>query len=231
MFSKFLADLNALRDQTARFRRVMLHVHSPDSHDWATKAPDTTKNARSRFCSGEEGLDRFVAELQPHLECVAITDHMKCAFATQLSARTVGDREFMILPGMETNFRLEAPFRFAKIHLLVLLPEGSTPYDFERLFGGLKVPADDSKRTGHEEIAGIVLKEWTDRVHSNNGICVAAHVENRQGIRYRFRQAARGLLQLISAEDIEDAEKANQVPENLKQFLLRAGRGITFRFS
>ncbi len=222
MFSEFLNTLNSLRQRTARFRRVVLHLHSPDSHDWGRTATDTARNDPSRF-KGESGIDAFIDELRPHLDCVAVTDHMKCTFATQLSARTAGNSDLMILPGMEANFRLEPPLGFARIHLLVLLPEGSTPYDFARLLEGLDIPADDNKRNGQEEISGLSLRDWTARVHRNGGLCIAAHVENKEGIRYRFRQAACDVLEIVCEEKAEDVENANEVPHNLKQFLLDSG--------
>jgi hypothetical protein len=39
MFTEFIADLEPLRQRTARFRRVVLHLHSPDSHDWGRGRP------------------------------------------------------------------------------------------------------------------------------------------------------------------------------------------------
>ncbi|MCH8046008.1 MAG: AAA family ATPase [Planctomycetes bacterium] len=223
MFTGFIEDLNSLRERTARFRRVVLHVHSPDSHDWGKNAPDKAKNDRSRF-TGEAGLDTFLGELRPHFDCVAINDHMKCTFGTQLSARTVGDHEFMVFPGMEVNFRLEPPLKFSRIHLLAILPAGATPEDFARLFHGLKeVPAKDGHRTGQEEVAGVTLYDWIERVHAENGVCIAAHVNNKQGIRYRFRQAAKETLQLLSKEDEDDLEKANDITEDLKHYLLTSG--------
>jgi len=135
MFTGFIEELNSLRERTARFRRVVLHVHSPDSHDWGRDAPDKAKNDRNRFAR-ETGLDTFLEELRPHFDCVCVTDHMKCTFGTQLSCRTVGDHEFMVLPGMEVNFRPEAALGVARIHLLVILRAGATTEDFARLFQG-----------------------------------------------------------------------------------------------
>jgi len=223
MFTEFVASLEPLRQRTARFRRVALHLHSPDSHhDWGSGASDKATNDPSRF-AGDTGLDVFLGELRKSYDCVGVTDHMKCNFGTQLSSRTVGDHDFVVLPGMEVNFRLEPPLTFARIHLLVLLTEGSTTHDFACLFARIDVPADDGRRNGQEEVTGICLKDWVERVHAEDGICVAAHVENQQGLRYRFRQAACETLQMICDNDLDDAEKANEVPENFKRFLLGSG--------
>ena len=120
MFSDLFTSLHGLRLRTARFRRVALHLHSPDSPDWASGAADASRNARSRF-DGTDGLNEFVQELRPHLDFVAVTDHMKCRFSSQLSRHVGSNDEFMTLPGMEVNFRLEPPFGFARIHLLVII--------------------------------------------------------------------------------------------------------------
>jgi ABC-type cobalamin/Fe3+-siderophores transport system ATPase subunit len=222
MFSEFIASLEPLRRRTARFRRVALHLHSIDSHDWPREASDKAVNQRSRF-GGEAGLDVFLGELRKSYDCVGVTDHMKCTFGTQLSSRTVGGHDFVVLPGMEVNFRLEPPLTFARIHLLALLREGSTTHDFACFFTGIGVPAADDQRGGQEEVADISLKNWVERVHGEGGICIAAHVENQQGLRYRFRHAARETLQVICDKDLDDAEKASEVPENFKRFLLDSG--------
>ncbi len=190
MFTEFVANLEPLRQRTARFRRVALHLHSIDSHDWARGSCNHVTNDRKRF-AGEAGLDVFLGELRREFDCVGVTDHMKCDFGTQLSSRTVGDRDFVVLPGMEVNFRLEPPLGFARIHLLTLLREGGTTHDFACLFAKLDVPAADDQRKGQEEVIGISLTDWVARVHGEGGICIAAHVENREGLRYRFRHAAR----------------------------------------
>src|SRR6185369_17166847 len=119
MFQTMLATLDNLRNYTARFRRVALHLHSPDSHDWG-KTGDATINQRERF-NGESGLDEFSKELANHLDFVCVSDHMRCTFATRLSARS---QIPIVIPGMEVNLRIE-PLGFARIHVVTILPEGS----------------------------------------------------------------------------------------------------------
>lgn len=102
MYDSLLANFDLLRKRTARFRRVALHIHSPDSHDWARGAPDAARNQRSRF-DGDSGLIEFCSELKPHLDMAGITDHMRCSFATRLSSSVSIPDEFCVLPGMEVN--------------------------------------------------------------------------------------------------------------------------------
>jgi hypothetical protein len=129
----------------------------------------------------------------------------------------------MILPGMEVNFRLSPPLGFARIHLLVILPEGATSEKFSRLFQGQAGIPDDAERNGREEVTGVTLSEWVGRVHEEGGICLAAHVENPQGIRCQFRQTAQETLKLFVKGNGVELERENEVPENLKEYLLDSG--------
>ena len=107
MYADLIAKLNSLRSRTARFQKVALHVHSPDSPDWGRGAADAARNDRSRFLA-DGGAAEFGAELQPHLQLAAVTDHMRCGFATDMSTVVASDDELRVLPGMEVNFRPEA---------------------------------------------------------------------------------------------------------------------------
>ena len=223
MHQQLLIDLNALRGRMARFRRVALHIHSPDSHDWGDRPhADSSANERTQF-HGLSGLKKYAGELRRHVDFGAITDHMKCGYANQLCAHIGITNDFMVLPGMEVNLRLESPLSFARIHLLVILPETSSTEAFGRLFAGQTHIPSDAARTGQEEVRNLSLKEWVGRVHSENGICIAAHVENNQGLRYLFRQTAKHMLKLLCESDSSDVEKANDVPDDFKRYLLVSG--------
>ena len=162
----------------------------------------------------------FVEQLKPHLDLLSVTDHMKCGYAVGLSDASIRDPdEFIILPGMEVNFRLEAALGFARVHLLAIFPEGSSTEVFARLFEGQVTIPDDVQRTGNEEVTGISLYEWVKRVHDNGGICVAAHVDNDQGVRRRFRQTAIDTLKLFSDANKQTLERDNLVADHLKQYL------------
>ena len=222
MYIEFINELNHLRDRTARFRRVALHLHSPDSKDWGEReVADATRNDRARF-DGNHGLNEFANELRPHFDLVGVTDHMRCDFANRLSASVGSADEFMVLPGMEVNLQLEPPLDFARIHLLAILPEGSTNEAFSRLFSGQKHIPDDAQRTGQEVVTGLTLTEWVQRVHVEQGICIAAHIDNKQGIRCLFRQTAQQTLKLFCEGDDVELERENEVPESLKNYLLTA---------
>ena len=136
------------------------------------------------------------------------------AFATRTSSLFS-----RVLPGMEVNFRLEAALGFARVHLLTIFPEGSSTEEFARLFEGQRTIPDDIQRTGNEEVTGISLNDWVKRVHDNGGICIAAHVDNDQGVRCRFRQTAVDTLKLFSDASAQTLERENLVGDHLKQYL------------
>jgi ABC-type multidrug transport system fused ATPase/permease subunit len=125
---------------------------------------------------------------------------------------------------MEVNFRPEAALGFARIHLLVIFPEGSPKEAFERLFAGLSgIPASDGARTSNHEVTGISLRDWVKRVHSEGGICIAAHVDNTQGVRRLFRQTSRDALALFSDADARELEQQNEVGDVLRNYLFESG--------
>lgn len=221
MFQDFLANLDVLRLRTARFRRVALHVHSPDSHDWGTGG-SRELNARPLF-EGSEGLTRYANAMSDHLDFVCVTDHMRCGFSTALCGLHDGSSGFRILPGMEVNIKIE-PLDFVRIHVLAILPEGSTPEAFACLFAAQsEIPKDDARRTGHEEVVGLTLAEWVAKVQKENGICIAAHVNTKNGLRLAFRQAAQNVIELFPKDDPASSELASEVPEVLKDFIFDSG--------
>lgn len=199
MYTALLNELETLREQTARFRRVALHIHSPDSHDWG-RGGDAETNRRTRF-DGAHGRKAFASALAPHLDLACISDHMKCGFATQLSAESDGT----VLPGMEVNLRIE-PLEFPRVHVVTILPSGCTKESFACLFVNQPhIPKDDSKRTGQEEVTGLTLKQWVEQVHREGGLCIAAHVESSNGVRLAFRQVAQDVLRLFTTDPSDSA--------------------------
>lgn len=222
MFADLLKQLDELRKRTARFRRVALHLHSVDSHDWSTGKSDASRNAKSRF-QGPQGLTAFADELKPHLDVVAVTDHMRCSFATELSRHVGSGGSFVVLPGIEVNFRGEAALGVTRIHLLCIYPEGTSSEICGRMFANQPHIPPDSGRTGNEDVTGISLNDFVARVHQNGGICIAAHVDGAQGVRAAFRQTAKDTLALFALDGEQPPRTDSPViSEQLKKYLLEA---------
>ena len=220
-YQDLFATLDELRKRTARFRRVALHMHSPESHDW-NRTGDKTLNDREKFLA-PSGESDFINSLKEHLDLVVITDHMKCSYASRLSNASRGEKEFLVLPGMEVNFQPEAAISLSRLHILVILPDGSTVESFSRLFAGLKDIPDDAHRTGNEVIRSLRLEEFIKRIHAEGGICVAAHVDSQQGVRHHFRQTAAGLIKLLTVDPATQAEQEQKLSDELKEYLLNVG--------
>lgn len=220
-YQDLFATLDELRKRTARFRRVALHVHSPDSHDW-NQTGDKTLNDRERLLA-HSGEAEFINALKKHFDLVVITDHMKCSYASRVSNASRGEKDFLVLSGMEVNFQPEAAISCSRLHVLVILPEGSTVESFSRLFAGLKDIPDDAHRTGNEVITGLRLEEFIKRIHAEGGICVAAHVDSQQGIRHHFRQTAAGLIKLLTVDPATQVEQEQTLSDELKDYLLNVG--------
>lgn len=219
MYTALLERLDGLRLRTARFRKVALHLHSPDSHDWAQESGDPARNRRETYLC-EKGESAFLGEINASYDLVAVTDHMKCGYACRLSDASHGSKDCVVLPGMEVNFKPDAALGCVRIHLVVVFPERSSKEDFAKIMPP-PIPCDD-RRTGQEEIEGLSLQAFVKRVHDHNGICIAAHVESKQGIRQRFRQTAVETLKLFTDPDEKGVEKANDIPDNLKQYLINS---------
>lgn len=217
-YQDLLRTLDSLRKRTARFRRVALHLHSPDSHDW-NRAGDTTLNDGDRLRAAG-GETEFIDALKQHFDLVVITDHMKCSYASRVSTASRCEHEFLVLPGMEVNILPEAAMSCSRLHVLAILPEGATAEGFSRLFAGLNGIPDDASRTGNEVVSGLSLAEWISRVHAENGLCVAAHVNSQQGVRHHFRQTGADLIRLLTIDPNTQDEQEKDLSDELKEYLL-----------
>lgn len=217
-YHDLLTTLDSLRKRTARFRRVALHLHSPDSRDW-NQTGDKTLNDRDRLRAAG-GETEFINALKQHFDLVVITDHMKCSYASRVSNSSRNEQDFLVLPGMEVNIQPEAAISCSRLHVLAILPEGASTEGFSRLFAGLNGIPDDTNRTGNEEVAGLRLADWIGRVHRENGLCVAAHVNSQQGVRHHFRQTGADVIRLLSIDPDTQDEQERDLTDELKEYLL-----------
>lgn len=217
-FDDLFATLDDLRKRTAHFRRVALHMHSPDSHDW-NRTGDKALNDRGKFLA-PAGEAEFIKALKEHFDLVVITDHMKCSYASRLSDTSQREKDFLILPGMEVSFQPEAAISCSRLHILAILPEGATVERYSRLFAGLSDIPDDACRTGKEIVTGRRLEEFIKHIHDEGGICVAAHVNSQQGVRHHFRQTAADLIKLLTIDPDTQVEQEQNLSDELKDYLL-----------
>ncbi len=222
MFEKLLEELNTLRLRTARFRRVALHLHSPDSHDWAANTKEQQRNDRATLLA-EGGENRFLAEMQPHYDLAAITDHMRSSYSTRVSHASSGNAQPIVLPGVEINFRLNELFEAARIHMLAIFPEGTTIEKISQIYSEQNHIPEDNKRTGQEDVRNLELKEMVRRIHKLGGLCIGAHIENAAGLRHRLRSTTKDVLQLVADSEGQPDERAVNLSENLRNYMFESG--------
>ena len=188
---ELLGRMKESESRIAVFRKAAFHVHSPDSHDWAGRPnADKTRNSGEHF-SGTNGPQLYGAELSPHFDIVAITDHMKCDLATRLASENT-NKNFLPIPGMEIS--CEMPPCPGTIHLLVLLPPGTTSADFDRLFSEVARFPTESARKGEEKFK---LANWTSfrqKISDAGGLLIFAHIGADAGHRQVLREAMIGAL-------------------------------------
>ncbi len=169
-YDQLFQTLDTLKAQTARFRRVALHVHSPESYDWSQKACDKVLNDKAKLIESG-GQNAFTERLKSAFDLVAITDHMKCSYASSVSLATQRGCDFLVLPGMEVSFQPEAALGVQQLHILVILPEGTSPERAGRLFAGEKSMPDEKDRKGQEILTGR-LDTFVEAVHREGGLCI-----------------------------------------------------------
>lgn len=220
-YQDLFATMDELRKRTARFRRVALHIHSPDSHDW-NRTGNKDLNEREKLLA-PNGETKFINALRDHFDLVVITDHMKCSYACMVSIASQHEKDFLVLPGMEVNLRPEVALSCLRLHILAILPEGATVESFSRLFAGLQAIPEDARRTGNEEVQGLRLVDFIKRVHDESGICVVAHVDSQQGVRHLFRQTGVELINLLSIDPDTRIEQERGLSDELKKYLFSLG--------
>jgi DNA repair ATPase RecN len=216
-----IATLDCLRKRTARFRRVALHLHSPESHDWNRTGAKPLNRPEKFLDPGCE--NEFIRELKKHFDLVVVTDHMKCSYASKVSNTSKSETDFIVLPGMEISVQPEAAISCARLHILAILQEGSSAEGFGRIFAGLTEIPDDALRTGKEIVSNRRLGDLVSRIHAENGLCIAAHVNSQQGVRNHFRQTGAELIKLLTIDLDTQSQQEKDLSEELKEYLLEVG--------
>jgi PHP family Zn ribbon phosphoesterase len=201
--------------QTSRFFRVALHVHSPESHDFG-RTGDKALNSRKRLCT-PVGKQEYLLALQKHLDLVALTDHMKCAYAVALSSLPSQRADFAILPGMEINVRLLPPLDSKRIHVLAIFPPGTAVDHINRIFAGTDVDCEEKRDPRTSEVKDVNLHDFVSRIKEAKGICILAHVESSPtGIRCLWHQTAKDVLGLLDRSGQIPLVQLQEVSEKFK---------------
>ena len=219
-YRNLIRTLEKLRVNVASFRKVVLHAHSPDSYDYGFRKR-TGEKRDSGIGDKADAKVLFADEVKKiDVDMLAITDHMKCGFACDLSASATSEHP-TILPGMEINFRPAPPWNTFRLHVLAIFPES---YSLEKVckFLPATLPGEE-ERSGREEISGIELAGFVGQICACGGLCVAAHIDTDRGIRRAFRQLGRDGIVFYDPEGELTEEEERQISEVFKDWMLSAG--------
>ena len=207
-YKSYINKLDELRQDVAIFRKVILHSHSPNSHDYGksilNSKAETAYLDENKYIEALDGIK---------IDVLAITDHMKSNLACSVKCA------LCILPGMEVNLLLPPPLGINKLHILVIFPQG---YSFEKI-NKIIPPSlpDENIRDGHEVIE-MDLNTFIKSVHNCGGICIAAHIDSNNGIRKTFRQLGENGIVFYAEGEKLTAEQERQISEQYKDWLLKS---------
>lgn len=217
-YTDFVNGLQKLRKDIACFRKVVLHAHSPGSYDYGKAPADAAIGNKTSALTRKEEF--AIGIKSAGIDLLAITDHMKCGFACEVSQSLVGE-DFCVLPGMEISIRPSPPWNTFRLHVLAIFPE---QHSLEQICKILPPPLpDENNRTGQEEITDTELPTFVDAVHSCGGICIAAHIDTDRGIRRAFRQLGCDGIVFYDPNGTLTKEEEQQISQRFKNWIFSAG--------
>jgi DNA repair ATPase RecN len=83
--------------------------------------------------------------------------------------------------------------------------------------------AAEAQRSGREEITGMRLSEFVEKVHGEGGLCIAAHVDTDRGVRRAFRQMGRDGITLYDQSSKVTPDEERSLSDGFKDWLFSAG--------
>lgn len=215
-FSNFLKEVSSVSVGIARFYRVDLHVHSPESIDWPRKFNLKSKIPIEDISAKKKGVDekyiyfkKKIQEKSKILDALAITDHHKSKLAEKLSRET---GKILILPGIEISVKANPEFTNESVHLLAIFHKNTKFSDIERIFPPGQFPSYEDRNEGVVYDGNI--DELIKNVHNLEGIVVAAHVDSSKGLRALLRNNAELLRWKTRIKEIE--QKADKTSDEKK---------------
>jgi len=154
----FLSQLK-LVDNGAKWHKVDLHFHTPESHDY-----------KDRTISYEALIHKAASS---GLDMIAVTDHNTGAGYEKIQ-EAAKKASLVILPGVEITVE--------GIHILGILPETKTAADIKYLLHNLKIKDEDMGKK--ETISDIKLSipHVLDQIVNVGGIPIIAHTDSTKGL-------------------------------------------------
>jgi len=177
----------ALND-AANFKAVDLHIHSDESNDFPRECSYNgekifpEEKEKEKNLKPEDFLDAARTNYENRLDLISITDHMKFRKSCEISQ--FSRKEIVSLPGIEVGIRISETTE-ESIHLLCIFEEGKSSEDIEHIFSGITDLLPYDKRKDDYSIK-TDIKSFIEKVHNKHGVCIAAHVNTKGGIRKAF---------------------------------------------
>jgi len=178
--SNFLSQLQ-LVDNGAKWYKVDLHLHTPQSHDYKDRGISYKVIVEKALSSG--------------LDMIAITDH-NTGFGYEKMREAAKETNLVVLPGVEIVVE--------GVHILAVFPEKDTASDITYLLHNLKIRDEDMGKK--ETISSIELSipKVLEEINRAGGIPIVAHTDSAKGLTEEIRGMRR--TKLIQHESLKVVE-------------------------
>ncbi len=217
--------------RASNFKRVDLQIHSDESGDFPRS--ENYGDASFDVCDKDNNpvpSSTFLeAAAERHLDLIAITEHMKSRKSCEIASLSQKQKTSTVaLPAIEINVSLTQVSSSTKdaVHLLCIFKEGKSPEDIEQIFHGAHGLKDYDQRAVSDVIQ-IDIRDLVGKVHKNDGICIASHVNAEKGLRRAFFTVSE-INYLMVKRDRETLEKQKDgkewTPE--KDVMLQSSRSL-----
>jgi PHP family Zn ribbon phosphoesterase len=188
-FGQLRTEIQRTLKSAASFHKVDLHVHSKNSYDFAKK--DEPPSQADIDCQPISFVD---AALKKGIQMISITDHNRCGYAFQVRhaaeeyQKTGQDKyeynSLKVLPGCE----ISVDYNGRNIHVLAIFPEETSEHEIENIFDGTGIDPNPSGRTKDSKVTLIKLRALLEKIRRKNGICIACHINETNGIREEIKK-------------------------------------------
>lgn len=221
----FIDRVNKQREEAAKFYCVDFHVHSPASYDWDnTDKSGYTRNPKLDKISDTQRIDTETLDAYKERckasgrQIVIITDHNKFGFAKEAASKS--DKDITFIPGIELSVCITQPLlKDYRIHVLAIFPPVTGLGEIERLFPS-GVP-DEANRTGKEKFDYKNIDDLLSKIHKQNGIAIAAHIDSESGMRCVYRKAEKLILEPLSDTDEAKKQAISSLGDQIKAELYK----------
>ena len=207
-FEELRTQIRRTLKNAASFYKVDLHVHSKDSYDFAKK--DKPPSQKDLDC---QPIDFVEHALKKGIQMISITDHNRCSYAFQIKnaaeeyQKTGQDKyeynSLKVLPGCEISL----DYNGRTLHILAVFPEETSEHEIENIFDETGIDPNPSSRTKDSKVTLIKLKALLEKIKRKNGICIACHINETNGLRQEIRKLNEGQILKLEKKQRELKEQ------------------------